>query len=206
MKQALLIFTKNTVSGHVKTRIAATMGNETALAVYQSLLSHTIEVTNYLPFDKTVFYSSLIEAEDLWNNKIYKKQIQSGSDLGSRMQNAFEHSFEKGNAAVAIIGTDCFEITSAIIMDAFAWLQTHDVVVGPATDGGYYLLAMKQMHRYLFQDIEWSTSEVLKNTLAICDKLNLSFHLLPQLSDVDTEADLTEEQKAKYLKNLFNND
>ncbi len=206
MKHALLIFAKNMVSGHVKTRIAATMGNEAALAVYQSLLSHTIKVTNYLPFDKTVFYSSSIEANDLWNNEIYKKQIQSGSDLGSRMQNAFEHSFEEGNAAVAIIGTDCFEITSAIIMDAFAWLQTHDVVIGPATDGGYYLIAMKQMHRYLFQDIEWSTSEVLKNTLAICDKLNLSFHLLPPLSDVDTEVDLTEEQKAKYLKNLVKND
>ena len=206
MKEALLIFAKNRVSGHVKTRIAATMGNETALAVYQSLLLHTIEVTNYLPVDKIVFYSNSIEAENLWNNKMYTKQIQSGSDLGSRMQNAFEHSFTEGNAAVAIIGTDCFEITSAIIMNAFALLQTHDVVIGPATDGGYYLLAMKQMHTPLFQDIEWSTSEVLKNTLAICDKLHLSFHLLPQLNDVDTEADLTEEQKAKCLENLVKHD
>lgn len=206
MKQALLIFAKNLVSGHVKTRIAATMGSETASAIYKSLLSHTKEVTNYLPVDKTIFYSSSIEVEDLWDNKIYKKQIQSGSDLGSRMQNAFEHSFEEGNAAVGIIGTDCFEITSAIIMNAFAWLKAHDIVIGPATDGGYYLLAMKQMHGELFKDIAWSTSEVLKNTLAICDKLNLSVYLLPQLSDVDTEADLTDEQKAKWLTNSLKND
>lgn len=206
MKQALLIFAKNPVNGQVKTRIAATMGNDTALAVYQSLLAHTNEVTSYLPVDKTVFYSNSIQAGDLWDKTIYKKQIQYGSDLGSRMQNAFGHSFQEGNAAVAIIGTDCFEITSAIIMNAFAWLKIHDVVIGPATDGGYYLLAMKQMHREVFKDIEWSTSEVLNSTLAICDKLNLSVHLLPQLSDVDTEADLTDEQKTKLLANSVKND
>lgn len=206
MKLALLIFTKNSVSGHVKTRIAATMGNESALAVYQALLSHTSEVTCYLPVDKTIFYSDSIETEDLWDNTIYKKQIQFGSDLGSRMQHAFEHSFAEGNEAVAIIGTDCFEITPAIIMNAFDGLQTHDIVIGPATDGGYYLLAMKQMQVELFKDIAWSSSEVLKSSLAICDQLNLGVYLLPQLSDVDTEADLTEEQKAKWMANLVKND
>lgn len=206
MKQALLIFAKNSVSGHVKTRIAATMGNEAALTVYQSLLSHTNEVTNYLPVDKTIFYSNAIEAQDLWDNRIYKKQIQSGSDLGSRMLHAFKHSFKEGNEAVAIIGTDCFEITSGIIMNAFAGLITHDIVIGPATDGGYYLLAMKQIHGELFKDIRWSTSEVLKNTLAICTHLSLSVYLLPQLSDVDTEADLKEEQKAKWMVNSLKND
>jgi uncharacterized protein len=206
MKQALLIFSKNIISGHVKTRIAATMGNEAALAVYQALLSHTNEVAKMLPVDKIIFYSNAIEAEDLWDNRMYKKQIQSGSDLGSRMQHAFQYSFEEGNEGVAIIGTDCFEITSGIIMNAFAWLKTHDIVIGPATDGGYYLLAMKQMHRELLKDIPWSSSEVLKNTLTICDQLNLSVYLLPQLSDVDTEADLTEAQKAKWLTNLVKND
>lgn len=121
--------------------------------------------------------------------------MQVGNDLGIRMQNAFINTFEQGNEEVAIIGTDCLELTSAIIMNAFAWLKNHDVVIGPAKDGGYYLLAMKQMHPKLFKNIAWSTPVVLNQTLAICLQENLSVYQLPELSDIDKENDLTEEEK-----------
>lgn len=193
MKQALLIFTKNLIHGQVKTRLAATIGNDMALTVYSHLLQHTASVTNYLPVEKIVFYSDNIEQRDAWSNEVYKKQVQSGNDLGDKMLNAFVYAFGQGNNAVAIIGTDCLQITSAIIMNAFAYLHNHDVVIGPANDGGYYLLAIKQMHHQLFQNIRWSSDEVLKQTLAICNQQNLSVYQLPELSDIDTENDLTED-------------
>ncbi|MBN8718429.1 MAG: TIGR04282 family arsenosugar biosynthesis glycosyltransferase [Sediminibacterium magnilacihabitans] len=193
MKQALIIFAKNLIHGQVKTRLAATIGNDMALTVYSHLLQHTASVTNYLPVEKIVFYSDNIEQRDVWGNEVYKKQVQAGNDLGEKIQNGFIYAFGKGNNAVAIIGTDCLQITSAIIMNAFAYLQKHDVVIGPANDGGYYLLAIKQMHHQLFQNIRWSSDEVLKQTLAICNQQNLSVYQLAELSDIDNENDLTEE-------------
>lgn len=190
MKQAIIIFAKNLIYGQVKTRLAATIGNDSALAVYKHLLQHTASIVNNLPVDKIVFYSNFIEENDKWNNEVFEKQLQSGNDLGERMQNAFNYGFEQGNKEIAIIGTDCLELSSAIIMNAFAYLQNHDVVIGPATDGGYYLLAMKQMHHQLFQNIEWSTNEVLKKTLGICAQFSLTVYLLPELSDIDNEHDL----------------
>ncbi len=95
MKEALIIFTKNPEAGKVKTRLAATIGNEAALSVYVQLLSHTVSITNYLPVDKFVFYSSHILQEDIWNNKHFFKHVQAGSDLGERMKNAFAAIFKK---------------------------------------------------------------------------------------------------------------
>lgn len=202
MKQALLIFAKNLIYGQVKTRLAATVGHDMALSVYQHLVLHTVFITDYLPLEKFVFYSNAVEEHDNWSNEVYKKQVQVGNDLGIRMQNAFTYTFEQGNEEVAIIGTDCLELTSAIIMNAFAWLKNHDVVIGPAKDGGYYLLAMKQMHPELFKNIAWSTPVVLNQTLAICLQENLSVYQLPELSDIDKENDLTEEEKQILQINL----
>lgn len=195
MKQAIIIFAKNLIYGQVKTRLAATIGNDMALKVYQHLLHHTETVINCLPVEKIVFYSNAIEEQDIWTNEIYKKQVQLGNDLGERMHNAFAYAFHEGNKEVVIIGTDCLELSSTIIMNAFAYLQNHDVVIGPATDGGYYLLALKKMYSQLFQNITWSTNKVLKQTLAICENQNLLVHQLRELSDVDNENDLNDTQK-----------
>ncbi len=195
MKKALLIFAKNPTYGQVKTRLAATIGNDFALAVYQHLLRYTASITKDLPVKKIVFYSDFIEEQDIWNNKVYNKQLQFGNDLGERMQNAFAYAFQQGNNQAVIIGTDCMELTSAIIINAFAHLRNNDVVTGPARDGGYYLLAMKQMHYQLFHNINWSTNEVLKQTLAICKNENLLVYQLQELSDIDNENDLDERLK-----------
>ncbi|MDE3144288.1 MAG: TIGR04282 family arsenosugar biosynthesis glycosyltransferase [Bacteroidota bacterium] len=190
MKQALLIFVKNLIHGQVKTRLAATVGNDMALTVYQKLLQHTVTITHQLTLNKIVFYSNSLVETDIWKNNVYNKQLQSGIDLGERMQNAFIAAFENGNNRVAIIGSDCFELTSTIILKAFENLKNNDVVIGPAKDGGYYLLAIKKNHPQLFQNINWSTDEVLKQTLSVCNNLNLSVYLLPELTDIDNENDL----------------
>lgn len=194
MKQTLLIFTKNVIYGQVKTRLAATIGKDKALHIYQQLLRYTSAITNDLQAEKIVLYATQIDDQDMWNNDVYKKQIQHGDDLGKRMENAFNYAFEQGSTDVIIIGSDCFEITTDIIKHAFDCLKNYEIVIGPATDGGYYLLAMKQLNPLLFKQINWSTNEVLTTTLGICHAQNLSVYLLPVLSDIDTEEDLKKQE------------
>ena len=189
-KQALLIFVKNPEIGKVKTRLAATIGNEAALVIYQELLLHTVSVTERMPVNKFVFYSDHVEQEDVWNNKHYRKEVQEGVDLGERMKNAFASAFQKEYNKVVIIGTDCPDLNAEIIMNAFDHLQSDEIVIGPAKDGGYYLLGMKQVYSDLFENLQWSTNTVLSDTLKVCDELDLKYQLLPVLSDIDEERDL----------------
>ncbi|MDB5279572.1 MAG: glycosyltransferase [Ferruginibacter sp.] len=201
MTQALLIFAKNLIHGKVKSRLAGTIGNDAAMNVYKHLLRHTASITDQLPVHKILFYSDSIETNDAWCDKKYDKQMQSGNDLGERMRHAFENAFAKGNKEVVIIGTDCLDISTDVITQAFSHLKNFDVVIGPAKDGGYYLAGMKQLHAALFININWSTSEVLQQTLDICKHKNLSVYLLPVLSDIDTEKDLSEAQKQFFQTN-----
>jgi rSAM/selenodomain-associated transferase 1 len=185
----LLIFTRNLVYGKVKTRLATTMGHDKALAVYRLLLNHTAQVTKSIGSMRIVYYSDAVTYDDAWDSS-YRKTVQRGGDLGERMANAFRDSLKDGSKKTVIIGTDCYELTSEIIADAFLRLDHHDVVVGPAVDGGYYLLGMKDFYRELFEYVAWSTDSVLKETVSRCDDLSLSYFLLPVLSDIDEEKDL----------------
>jgi uncharacterized protein len=188
--QLLLIFFKNPELGKVKTRLAATLGEEKALAIYLALVKHTREIAERLTCDKLVCYADFIDTEDAWSNQIYKKELQRGRDLGVRMSGAFENGFRKGYKSVIIIGTDCIELTSLVIEEAFQQLRSHDAVLGPAEDGGYYLLGMRKFYPQLFQNKIWSSSSVSKDTLADLSQLKLSTHILPTLSDIDVEKDL----------------
>ena len=186
---ALIVFVKNLVNGQVKTRLAATLGNEQAMGIYQKLVTHTHDVVQFFTADKFVFYSTFIE-DDIWQNDLFHKEIQTGIDLGERMKNAFKSIFEKGYQKAIIIGTDCPGINESILKDAVSNLNDFDIVIGPATDGGYYLLGMKNMHSFLFENIEWSTNKVLQQTINLSNLHKLSYFLLPELSDVDEEKDL----------------
>ena len=189
MNHTLIIFTKNLVFGKVKTRLASSVGNDKAFEIYTLLIAHTHAITHQLSMNKIVFYSDEIEADDLWGND-YKKQLQAGNDLGERMLNAFEFSFQKSNGKAIIIGCDCPQLTTQIINHAFEQLDNCDVIIGPAEDGGYYLLGMKKLHEQLFANIEWSTNKVLTETIKRCNENKLSYNLLPTLNDVDEENDL----------------
>lgn len=189
METTLLIFVKNPIQGEVKTRIAATAGTQAALFIYQALLHHTHQITLPLPYRKQVFYSRFIPATDEWTNG-YEKYLQTGNHLGERMSHAFEQAFNSATNNALIIGSDCLQLTTLHIKNAVQMLRNGaDVVIGPAADGGYYLLGMNGFYPSLLQGIAWSTEKVLQQTLHRAAALALTVQLLPTLSDVDTYED-----------------
>ena len=192
-KSLLMLFVRNPELGKVKTRLAASVGPEEALAIYMHLLQHTKQVTENLPMDKVVYYSNEVDQQDLWPNDKYKKQVQPSGNLGEKMEAAFRDAFAQGYTSVVIIGSDCHQLTPAIIEKAFEELKTHEVVIGPALDGGYYLLGMKRLHPELFQNKRWSTEHVFPDTLFDIERLHLSHKVLPELSDIDYIEDLDED-------------
>lgn len=189
-KKLLMLFVRNPVQGKVKTRLAASVGPEKALEIYLQLLRHTRDVTRELPVQKLVYYSDTVDKNDLWPNEQYQKRVQPSGDLGEKMEAAFAAAFAEGYTAVVIIGSDCLQLTSDIILKAYHELEQQDVVIGPALDGGYYLLGMKQLHPELFRNKHWSTAHVFPDTLRDVEHLHLSYALLPRLSDVDYVEDL----------------
>lgn len=186
----LIIFYRNPVLGKVKTRLAATVGDMKALDVFQALAAHTRDVTASLSCDKTVYYSDSIASSDMWPAETFVKSLQQGDDLGERMKNAFDNAFKKQYGSACIIGTDCAELTPAIITDGFQRLKRADAVIGPAHDGGYYLLGMKQMFSPVFENKQWGTQSVLEETVRDFVSADLKVVSLPLLRDVDREDDL----------------
>lgn len=192
-KKLLLLFVRNPELGKVKTRLAATLGDEKALEIYIKLLQHTRQVTESLPVHKRVYYSDKVTTTDLWPAATYEKAVQPTGDLGHKMQAAFAEGFADGYTSVVIIGSDCLQLTQEIVEEAYRQLEQQEVVIGPAQDGGYYLLGMNCLHPQLFQKKRWSTASVFPDTVQDLEQLQLSFALLPVLSDVDYAEDLNEE-------------
>lgn len=182
---ALIVFIKNPVLGRVKTRIAATAGEVPALQIYQQLLEITRKQCAHYLGTKYLFYSDFIEPLDAWDPNIFIKKLQNGNDLGLRMHNAFSEVFQK-HSKVIIIGSDCPYLTSQHIEQANSLLDTADCVIGPALDGGYYLLGLNNIHERLFQNKNWSSSTVLKDSLVDLKQLNLNYQLMESLEDVDS--------------------
>lgn len=192
-KKALIILTKNPELGKVKTRLAKTIGDEKALEVYKKLVLHTYKITANLNVDKFVFYSDNIETDDIWDANLFVKALQQGSNLGDRMNAAFEHVFNLNYKSVCIIGSDCYELNADIIDAAFLQLEATNCVIGPTFDGGYYLLGLNNLQPELFKNIEWSTETVFDATVNICKKLHLSTSYLVKLNDVDVEKEVPKE-------------
>lgn len=184
----LLIFTRNPELGKCKTRLAAKVGDRAALDIYIFLLHHTVGITQNLSVDKSVHYSEEIWETDIWDNTIYQKRLQNGSDLGERMMNAFANGFANGYQNIIIIGSDMYDLSHTDLEDAFAKLEEHDFVIGPAEDGGYYLLGAKKLIPNLFKNKTWGTETVLNATLKDLTKEN--YALLPVKNDVDHYEDI----------------
>lgn len=190
MDDAIIIFIKNPVAGKVKTRLAATVGNERALEIYLELVAHTLEIVKHIEAAKFIYFSDEIDIAIGFKDVPFYAAAQKGEDLGKRMENAFADTFANLYRRVIIIGTDCPGIDTKGLQSAFNKLTDADVVIGPATDGGYYLLGMREPQPMLFRNIEWSTSMVLQATTAHCINNNISYVMLPELSDIDEEKDL----------------
>jgi rSAM/selenodomain-associated transferase 1 len=191
----LIIFVKNAELGKVKTRLAKDIGDENALAIYLALIDHTEQVTRPVLAQKKCYYSDFIANSDVFSDEHYEKSIQKGEDLGERMYNAAKVSSGEWANKIIIIGSDCYDINSGVIEEAFKALDSHDFVIGPAEDGGYYLIGMTEPHSEIFLNKVWSTENVFLDTLLDIKKLKKTHYLLPTLSDVDTIADLPENLK-----------
>lgn len=188
-ERLLLIFIKNPQKGKVKTRLAATLGNEKALAIYKQLLNHTHQVVQSVQADKQLWYSDFIPESDDWDDTQVKKRIQHGNDLGQRMKVAFKRAFENNKSKVVIIGSDCAQLQPRHLEQAFDALKNNEAVIGPARDGGYYLLGMNRFIPALFNGKPWGEDAVLKQTITDFQRQNIKYKLLEKLNDIDTEKD-----------------
>jgi rSAM/selenodomain-associated transferase 1 len=177
---ALIIFQKNILKGKVKTRLAATVGDDNAMAVFRFLVDHTYSIAAATDAHKFLFYSDFIEPVSLAPEN-FIAMVQEGDSLGERMSNAFKIVFQAGYSNVIIIGTDCYELNASIVNEAFEKM-----------DGGYYLLGMKQHSDMVFENKQWSTDKVFSDTLKDIHSMGKLCFQTKSLSDIDTEADLGE--------------
>ncbi len=187
-KKAIIIFVRNPELGKCKTRLAKTIGDEAALEVYNDLLKHTTDITGKINADRYVYYSENINENDLWDNLLFRKKLQTGDTLGKRMANAFTELFSLGYEKVLIVGSDLPNINTAHLNLGFKSLNDHDIVIGPAKDGGYYLLGMLKFNSKLFINKDWGNSTVLKDSLNDLKKEKV--YLLETLNDIDIYDDL----------------
>lgn len=202
--EAIIIFIKNPELGKVKTRLAATVGNERALQIYHILMEHTKSVTNDLSVEKYLFYSTFVDEQDSWENEKYHKSVQyQGQDLGLKMVAAFTQIFQKNHRKALIIGSDCLELNQEIIKKGYEQLSHNEVVIGPANDGGYYLIGFnfqligeraEKVLKGFFADKEWSHERVCQEAIEVCQQQHLSYFKLPTLTDVDEEKDYLKTQ------------
>jgi rSAM/selenodomain-associated transferase 1 len=197
---AIIIFIKNPQLGKVKTRLAATVGNVRALEIYHILMQHTNVITMTLTnVEKYLFYSNFIDKKDIWENTEFHKFVQfAGQDLGLKMASAFLVTYQKKHAKVLIIGSDCLELNQGVITEAYRQLSENEVVIGPASDGGYYLIGFnfdligevsEEVLKIMFWNREWSHERVGQEAIESCEKMRLSYTILPTLTDVDEEKD-----------------
>ncbi len=200
---ALLIFVKYPEAGKVKTRLGATVGAELAAQLYQEFIRCTFDLAmqievaarfvTFTPVDKEKELRKLFPGPWQWF-----PQVKS-ANLGIRIHRAVQHMHQQGYSHVLTIGTDSPSLPAEYLEQAATALSTHDVVLGPATDGGYYLIGLKSAPKELFTEIDWSTERVLQQTLQRAEQLRLSVHQLPVWYDVD---DLTTLQRFCREANL----
>ncbi|MDO6595391.1 TIGR04282 family arsenosugar biosynthesis glycosyltransferase [Oceanihabitans sp. 2_MG-2023] len=196
-KNLIITFTRNPELGKVKTRLAKTIGDQSALNIYTFLLEHTEKTIRNIDSDKAVYYSVSIREKDIWDNKTYQKHQQQGNDLGVRMQNAFKAGFAAGYKKIVIVGSDLFDLQPKHLNEAFKALDKNDAVIGPAEDGGYYLLGMKTILPSVFETKEWGTDTVFNNTIK--DLQNFKTYHLEKLNDIDTFEDMEHNSTLKKL-------
>ncbi|MEM7759435.1 MAG: TIGR04282 family arsenosugar biosynthesis glycosyltransferase [Cyanobacteria bacterium P01_A01_bin.40] len=202
MSETLIIFSRYPEPGKTKTRMIPALGAPGAAELQRLMTEHTLKTAQQLLSERNlkidVYFSGgsqQLMAE--WLGKDLSYIAQALGDLGNKLQAAFEKAFKLGNQRVVIIGIDCPDIDRTILNQAFNSLQDHDLVLGVAEDGGYYLIGLNQVQPQLFCNIDWGTERVLNQTRNIAENLNLDVHYLPTLSDVDRPEDLTIWRKHK---------
>ncbi len=195
ISEQLIIFTRYPEPGKAKTRLIPVLGKEGAANLHRLMAQRTIATSlvlqNSRQLSVAIHYtgsSQQLIQDWLGTDMIYHQQ--SDGDLGARMSAALQKSLDFGIDKVVIIGTDCPKLKPEIIAKAFDELSEQDLVLGPAQDGGYYLIGLRRRIPKLFDGIKWGTDEVFADTLAIAQKLGLNIAVLPILADIDRPEDL----------------
>lgn len=192
--QALIIFAKFPRAGAVKTRLGEAIGMQQAAEAYALMAEQAFALGKQLLELRSkvhVFHDPAASADEMraWVGPLFQLSPQEGETLGDRMRNAFDVTFAEGSKRTIIIGTDVPELDFPTLAYAFEALGRNDVVIGPSTDGGYYLLGMNAPTRELFDGVAWSSETVCHETIRRLQRLKISFTRLSELADIDTITD-----------------
>ncbi|CAN1210509.1 TIGR04283 family arsenosugar biosynthesis glycosyltransferase [Tumidithrix helvetica PCC 7403] len=211
VRECLIVFARYPEIGKVKTRLIPALGAEAATSLYKEMAEHTLEQARTLRQNREslsiqVWFTGGSETQmQRWLGSDLEYHIQIEKDLGDRMAHALQSAIAQGYQSVAIVGTDCPELDAKILDRGFRELQEQELVLGPANDGGYYLIGLQRFVPELFAGIPWSTSEVFQRTVEIAGELGLTRFDLPSLSDVDTKADVAIWEGLKLAKDAAQN-
>ncbi|MBD2412918.1 hypothetical protein FACHB389_06160 [Nostoc calcicola FACHB-389] len=200
-KQHLIIFTRYPEPGKTKTRLIPVLGSVGAANLQRQMTEHTIfevkELQKIIDISVEVrFAGGDLQLMQDWLGLNLVYQCQGEGDLGLRMARSLLQAFQFGAEKAIIIGTDCPGVNAQVLATAFDRLHTFELVLGPAIDGGYYLIGLQQPIPELFANIKWGTAQVFQKTVEIAQKLNLSHVNLTPLADVDRPEDLPIWEKA----------
>lgn len=201
-KNLLGFFAKFPEPGKVKTRLAKDIGPGAAAAFYRRITEYVLKRTSPLDsgYLRIVFYTpdAMRQRFEEWLRSEVMRP-QRGTDVGERMANALEEMFEMGAKKAIVVGADIPGLHRGIIDRAFGALDSADIVVGPALDGGYYLIGMKSTHPEIFLNIDWGTGEVFSKTVFNIKKMGLHYCTVESLFDVDSLDDF--KKAGDILKN-----
>jgi rSAM/selenodomain-associated transferase 1 len=190
----ILLFVKYPEKGKVKRRLATDINKEIIQQLYRCFVDDTLATIKKIDTDLFIcFFPADAEKKfHEWLGSTFSYLPQKGTNLGERMKNCFSEAFTKGFRKVVLIGSDSPDLPGAFLQSAFTELQTHDVVLGPSSDGGFYLIGFKNttFPPSVFEEIQWSTPMVFQQTMAKIKGTNQSLSILPIWSDIDTITDL----------------
>ncbi len=199
--RCLLFFIKNPEKGKVKTRLASAIGDEMAVKLYRRFLLEMLSTLNRGTF---LFYLCFYPGDSLndlkdWLGAHYLYAPQMGENLGERMKNGFMEAFSMNFKRVILTGSDIPDLPLEFIEEAFTALRNHDVVIGPAVDGGYYLIGFRcdVFSPKVFEGIPWSTKTVFEDTMNVLKQEQRTVYTLPPLRDIDTVEDLKVRELSK---------
>jgi len=198
--KAVILFTRFPVAGKVKTRLISVLGEQGAADLHKKMTEQILRQIQpaVQTFGMQLFVYYYGGSQSQMTDWMGEKALfcsQKGNDLGQRMQHALNQTINQGAEQILLIGSDCPAIDDAIITQGFNALQNHDLTLGPAADGGYYLIGLRKNNKQrvpknLFHKISWGTHTVLQQTVQQAEADGLSCQLLPQLHDIDRPEDL----------------
>ena len=193
-KRCVILFVKFPEKGQVKSRLAQLMDEDLVLRLYENMVLDTIDMLTRGRFPFRICFTPPDARDRIleWLGQGYRAFPQTGDDLGDRMENAFERVFSEGVEDALLIGSDIPGLTAEVMDEAFTALLKNEAVIGPAGDGGYYLIGFKKgsFEPVIFHDMVWSTKTVFRETMDKLHNASLKVHVLPELTDVDTVEDL----------------